>query len=231
MDILKFIAKKCALLVNRSIITQMVSCLLKVRGRWVTKSMEMLSHFHTGISKGCRFPLGFWCSTFAFWQVRQADTNCATSFFIPCHQKVSLRSWYILVMPGCKLRRLLCPSSRINFLTSASSGTHTLPWNRSIPSSPKAKSLASSDPSCSLTLFRPASNNCLSLIESKKSLDIVRVLHLMDSDPNSTYILMSQNFSSSSTSFIMRCVVCTVFLLRASATTFAFPGWYRSSKS
>ena len=93
-----------------------------------------------------------------------------------------------------------------------------------MPSSPKAKSLASSDPSCSLTLFRLASNNYLSLIESKKSLDTVRVLHLMDLDPNSTCSLMSLNFSNNSTSLIIRCAACTVFLLKESATTFAFPG-------
>ena len=55
-----------------------------------------------------------------------------------------------------------------------------------MPLPPKAKSLASFDPSCSLTLFRLASNNYLSLTEVKKSLDIVRVLHVMNSDPNST---------------------------------------------
>ena len=66
IDILKFIAKKWALLVNRSTITQIVLCPLKVCGKWVTKSMEMLSHFHTSISKGCRFPPDLWCSTFAF---------------------------------------------------------------------------------------------------------------------------------------------------------------------
>jgi len=231
IDIFKFIAKKWALLVSRSTMTQMVSCPLKVCGKWVTKSIEMLSHFHIGIFKGCKIPPGLWCSTFVFCYVKQADTNCATSFFLPCHQKVSLRSWYILVMSGCKLRRLLCPSSRINFFTSTSSGTHTLPWNFNMPSLPKAKSFASFDPNCSLTLFRLASNNCLSLTEFRKSLDMVRLLHLMNPDSNSTCSFMSLNFSNSSTFLIMRCAVCTVFLLKASATTFAFPRWYKSSKS
>ena len=92
----------------------------------------------------------------------------------------------------------------------------------------QSKVFVSSDPSCSLTLFKLASNNYLSLTESKKSLHIVKVLHLMASDPNSTCSLMSLNFSSSSTSLIMR---CAVFLLRAFATTFSFPRWYNSSKS
>ena len=147
INILRFIAKKWALLVSRSTITQILSWPLKVRGKWVRKSIAMLSHFHTGMSNDCRIPLSLWCSTFAFWQVKQADKNWATSFFIPCHQKVSLRSWYILVMPGCKPRRLWSPSSRINLFTSVSSGIHTLPWNLSTLSLPKAKSLASSDPS------------------------------------------------------------------------------------
>jgi len=229
IDILRFMAKKCALLVSRSTMTQMVSCPLKVCGRWVTKSIEMLSHFHTGTSKGCIIPPGLWCSTFTFWQVRQADTYCATSFFIPCHQKFSLRSWYILVMPSCRLRRLLCPSSRINFFTSTSSGTHTLSWNQKMPSLPKVKSFASSDPSCSLILFSLASDNYLSLTEFRKSLDMVRLLHLMNPDSNSTCSFMSLNFSSSSTSLMVRWVVCTAFLLKASATTFTFPGLYKSS--
>jgi len=141
---------------------------------------------------------------------------------MPCHQKVSLISWYILVMSGCKLRRLLCPSSRISFFTSTSSSTDTLPWNISTPSLPKAKSFASSDPSNSLTPTRLASANCLSLTKFKKSLDIVRLLHLMNSDPNSTYNFMSLNFSSSSIFFIIRYAICIIFLLKASATKFAF---------
>ena len=121
-------------------------------------------------------------------------------------------------------------SSKINLFTSVSLGTHTLPWNLSILSLPKAKSFTLSDLSCSSTLFKLVSNNCLSLTEFEKSLDIVRVLHLINLDPNSTCSFMSLNFSSSSTSLIIRYVVCTAFLLKAFATTFTFPGWYKSSK-
>jgi len=134
-------------------------------------------------------------------------------------------------MLGCKLRRLLCPSSRINLFTLASSSTHTLPLNHSTPLLPKANSFVSSDPSNSLTPFKLASINYFSLTEFRKSLDIVRVLHLMNSDPNSNCSFISLNFSSSSNSLIIRCAACTIFLLNAYATTFAFPGWYKSSKS
>jgi len=41
MDILRFIAKKWALLVNQSTITQIISWPLKVRGKWVTKSIAI----------------------------------------------------------------------------------------------------------------------------------------------------------------------------------------------
>jgi len=159
------------------------------------------------------------------WQVKQADTNCATSFFMPCHQKLFLRSWYILVMPGCRLKQLLCHSSRTNLLNSASSSTQTLPLNLNTPSLPKANSLAWSDPSSSFTFCRLASPACFSLIKPKKSLDTVKVLHLMNSGSNSTWSFMSLKLSSNSNSLIIKCATCIVFLLNASATTFTFPGW------
>jgi len=191
----------------------------------------MQSHFHIGISKGCSVPPGLWCSTFAFWKVKQADTNYATSFFMPCHQKVSLRSWYILVMLGCKLRRLLCLSSRINLLTSASVGTQTLPMNLNTPSLPMANFFAWSDPSNSFTFYKLSSIECLSLIKLKKSLDIVRALHLMNSSSNSTCSFIYLNPSINSNFLIMRCATCIVFLLKESVTMLAFPKWYRSLKS
>ncbi|MFS8018619.1 hypothetical protein Hanom_Chr15g01394131 [Helianthus anomalus] len=52
-------AKKCADLVNRSTITQMVSFPRWDLGRPVTKSMEICSHFHFGISGCWSRPAGF----------------------------------------------------------------------------------------------------------------------------------------------------------------------------
>jgi len=46
------IAIKCADFVNLSTTTQMASCPLEVFGKLVTKSMKMLSHFHSGTSNG-----------------------------------------------------------------------------------------------------------------------------------------------------------------------------------
>ena len=37
--------------------------------------MEILSHFHWGISKGCNFLEGLWYSILAFWQAKHAYTK------------------------------------------------------------------------------------------------------------------------------------------------------------
>jgi hypothetical protein len=44
--------KECAVLVNRSTITQMESCLSEVLGRPTIKSILMSSHFQEGIGRG-----------------------------------------------------------------------------------------------------------------------------------------------------------------------------------
>ncbi|MFS7983403.1 hypothetical protein Hanom_Chr11g00974131 [Helianthus anomalus] len=88
-------------MVNRSTITQMTSLPFLVLGNLVTKSIVMSSHFHTGISNCCSRPEGFWCSVLTCKQVKHLDTYSAISFFIPIHQKFFLKSWYILLFPGC----------------------------------------------------------------------------------------------------------------------------------
>ncbi|GJY27613.1 hypothetical protein Tco_0403380, partial [Tanacetum coccineum] len=55
---------KCADLVRRSTMTQIVSCLLDVLGSFVTKSIVILSHFHVGIF-GCIKP--GWMEYFDLW--------------------------------------------------------------------------------------------------------------------------------------------------------------------
>jgi len=64
----------------------------------------------------------------------------STSVFMPVHQKVAFKSLYILVIPGCMLRRLLCPSGKSIFLKTLLLGIHTLSLNRRIPSLPILKS-------------------------------------------------------------------------------------------
>ena len=92
---------KWADLVDRSTITQTALFPYGLRGKAVTKSMVILSHFHTGIGNGCKSPAGFWCSALTCWHIKHRDTYRAISRFIPFHQKCVFRSWYIFVPPGC----------------------------------------------------------------------------------------------------------------------------------
>ena len=116
MDILRLISKKWVHFVSRSTITQMASCPFINLGKWVTKSMKTLSHFHWGMSSGYRVPPGLWCSILAFWHTKHAATMSATSVFIPGHQNDSFKSLYIFVIPECIMRWPLCPSSKILLL-------------------------------------------------------------------------------------------------------------------
>jgi hypothetical protein len=49
---------KWADLVKRSTMTHIELYPREVRGKPTMKSMQMFSHFHSGILKGCRFPVG-----------------------------------------------------------------------------------------------------------------------------------------------------------------------------
>ena len=75
--------KKWTVFVNLSTITQMASYPLDVRGKPLTKSMAIMSHFHSGMGYCCNNPEGLWCSSFTCWQVRHLETNSAISLFIP----------------------------------------------------------------------------------------------------------------------------------------------------
>ena len=58
-------------MVNLSTITQMESYPSLERGNPTTKSIVILSHFHSRIGRGWSFPDGFWCSAFTCWQINQ----------------------------------------------------------------------------------------------------------------------------------------------------------------
>ncbi|KAJ0511215.1 hypothetical protein HanIR_Chr11g0549461 [Helianthus annuus] len=63
------------------------------------------------------------------------------SFFIPIHQKLFLKSWYILLFPGCMVYLDLWASSKILFLKFPFLGTQILfLWNLQIPSIPCSNS-------------------------------------------------------------------------------------------
>jgi len=177
IDSFWFIGKKWAHFVSRSTITQIASKPLVVLGKWVTKSIAMLSHFHWGISNGSRVPPGLWCSIFAFWQTRQDGTKSATFVFMPVHQNVAFKSLYILVIPGCMLRRLLWPSSKSIFLSTRLLGTHTLSLYRRMPSLPILKSFLFSVPNSVMICWSSESFPCSTLTSSRNSLVIHSILH------------------------------------------------------
>ena len=58
------IAKKCADFVSRSTITRTASCPHDVRGKRVTKSILMSSHFHSTTFNDWSNPVSLWCSAF-----------------------------------------------------------------------------------------------------------------------------------------------------------------------
>jgi hypothetical protein len=49
---------KWADLVKRSTMTHIELYPCEVRGKPIMKSMQMFSHFHSGMLKSCRFPVG-----------------------------------------------------------------------------------------------------------------------------------------------------------------------------
>jgi hypothetical protein len=77
------IGMKWADLLNLSITTIMASfCLVDV-GNPVMKSMEMVSHFHSGMGKGCNNPVGCQCFALTCCHSMHLAKYSAMSFFIP----------------------------------------------------------------------------------------------------------------------------------------------------
>ena len=159
---------KWADLVNLSIITQIESNFPNVFGRPTTKSIVILSHFHSGMGILWSVLLGLWCSYFTCWQFGHLATKSTMSRFILLHQKCFFRSRYILVAPGCIEYLELCASVRIVLIKSSTRGTHTLPLILKTPSSSICASLASPHNTISRIRLSFSSSNCFPLILSRK---------------------------------------------------------------
>lgn len=188
----------------------------------------MLSHFHSGISNS---PRARWCLTFVLQQDKHYATYVPTSFFISFHQKFLLRSWYIFVDQRWKLNLLLCASSRITCFNSSTWGTHTLSLNLISP-------LASHSNSNYFPSFFRLIISCknwspcwASWTLTKKSLVIFNIPKYKLFDHTSTEKFTSLNSSINCNSFTIIMDICNNFLLKASTTTFALPGWYDNLKS
>jgi hypothetical protein len=57
-------------------------CLVDV-GNLVMKSMEMVSHFHSRIGRGCNNPAGCQCFALTCWHCMHLSKYLAMSFFNP----------------------------------------------------------------------------------------------------------------------------------------------------
>ena len=80
------IGKKCADLVSQSTITHTALCFWNIHGNSITKSIIILSYFHSSIFNDCDFSAGAWCSAFTCWHVKYLAMYSTTSFFIVGHR-------------------------------------------------------------------------------------------------------------------------------------------------
>jgi len=141
------------------------------------------------------------------------------------HQNIIFKSWYILVAPGWILKLLLCPSSRIIFLSSSTLGTQILFWSLKTPFDPTLKLLSLPDSIASNRVLRKWSIFWPSLISPSNSLVILKVPNLTLLRVTSHARLRSLNYSRRSISLTIKVDICRDFLLKASATSLALPGW------
>jgi hypothetical protein len=105
------------------------------------KSIPISSHFHSGIFSGYSNLAGLWCSAMTLWHVSHNNTYSAISHFIPCHQYLVFRCWYILVLPGWIEYAELWASQRICSRIGLGLGTHIRFPNHKVPWSSLVKSL------------------------------------------------------------------------------------------
>jgi hypothetical protein len=186
------------------------------------KSILISSHFHSGIFKGCNSPVGLWCSAFTIWQVSHNDTYSVMSHFILYHQYRVFKSLCILVLPGWIEYVESWASRSMSSLRCFWLGTHICFPNHRMPWLSAEKVLVLLSLINYHISFSFASSNCPSQISASKvgstsivtvaPFTIARLIYLI-SLRNSGCILLAK-------------VALQYFLwLKASAITFALPGW------
>lgn len=85
--------EKCATFVNQSMVTIMASCRQEDIGNLTTKSMEMMSHFHSWTACHCKNPDGCQCFALTRWHSRQHDIKYVVSPH--SYPKVKLSQVYV----------------------------------------------------------------------------------------------------------------------------------------
>jgi hypothetical protein len=212
---------KWADLVKRSTMTHIELYPREVRGKPTMKSMQMFSHFHSGILKGCRFSVGLKWSALILWQVSHSDTYFAISRFILVYQKFFFKSWYILLVPEWIEYREQWATSMILRWSSKSFGTTRRSLNHRTPSTSYRKHWASPD---SILWWRWPIPTPVLWAAMMSSL-IAGMRAMLFSLPCRTTRRLGSSGSQHegwgwTVIWLHRCLQ-----LRASATTFTLPGW------
>ena len=136
----------------------------------------------------------------------------ATSCFMLLYQNIYLRSLYNLFLPGCIECGVLCSSSNIFFLSSSTTGTHIRLWNLIV-----------------LSLIR-SSCGLLACAMQISSIRVGYTSMVCNTDLVLGVTILSSNFWNSlhrsTASSIRQFSTGDAWRLNASATTFAFFGWY-----
>ena len=192
----------------------------------------MFSHFYSGMLRGCSNPAVFCLGAFTCWHTRHLLTYSAIFFFILLHHKCYFKSWYIFVPPGCIEKGELCASVRISFFISLTGGTHKCPWHNSPSSVDLEKPSTGHVFNWFRILFRLGSSRCEWVYDPLSE----RGTHCQSGYLSChlfRYYRYVSSFEISSHSLLPRDEAdeCTAFRLSASATMFAFPGWYWISMS
>ena len=122
------VAIKWAILLNRSITTQIVSFCLWVLGNPTMKSTEILFQLDSGICKGISRPGGLTLSALLTWHWKHSWTYWQTSLANFGHQNVLFTNWVVLSTPGCLVQGASWLSNNTFFQSSLALGTQILPF-------------------------------------------------------------------------------------------------------
>jgi hypothetical protein len=193
----------------------------EVRDKPTMKSMQMFSHFHSGMLKGCRFLAGLRWSALTLRHVSHLDTYFAISCFIRVHQKFFFKSWYILLAPGWIEYLEQWASFMILRWSSKSLGTTSRSLNHITPSASCWKHWAS--PNSNLWRIWPIPTSVLWAVMTSSLMVGMRAM-LFNLPCGTTRRLGSSKSQheewGGTVRWLHRCL-----WFRASATTFAFLGW------
>jgi hypothetical protein len=212
---------KWADLVKRSMMTHIELHPCEVWGQPTMKSMQMFSHFHSGMLKGCRFSVGLKWSALILRQVSHSDTNFAISRFILVHQKFFFKFWCILLVPRSIEYHEQWTSSMILWRSSMSFGTMRRSLNYRTPSTSCRKHWASPNSNLWRRWRIPMSILCAAMMSSL----IVGMRAMLFNLPwGTTRRLGSLGSQHAEWDWVViwwhRCL-----WLKASTTTLALPGW------